>query len=117
MASTANTVFALTGIMHFLVSVSSIMMVCGCHTVVVGGLAYGGTFVPSILLVNRINKTKSLCMTISASCVCTAISFLGGIWMRAISNPIYEDILFISFIHGIIIPGVVSSAIEVIRQH
>lgn len=115
-SSTASIVFASTGILHFLISIGSMVMSCDCVSTLFSGMVYGGLFVPAILLINWMQKAKKSTMVISlVSTTSITLSFAGAIGVKMVYDVCHERLLFMAFIHGFVVPGMIASGIQLVK--
>jgi len=119
----ASMIFAVINILHFSVNVISLAVASECHLTLFAGLSCGCIYVPTVLLLlklyNRIcvNNTKLAKVTLGIATILS--SFVIGCATYGINklNAICpERLLFMAYIHGVIIPGVIVSCASIVKS-
>lgn len=106
---TSSIIFAVTGIIHFLINVGVLVASCDCPLTLFAGMAYGGLFVPAVLVLNKKRSKITTCIILS---LCGCLSFAGAAGIRMLYILCYERLLFMSFIHGFVVPGMIVSGTQ-----
>lgn len=92
-----------------MISIGALVASCDCHLTLFAGMAYGGLIVPAVLV---IYKKRSPIATIIIIILCVCMAFAGAVGVRMLVGMCYERLLFMSFIHGFVVPGMIMSGIQ-----
>lgn len=112
---TASIIFTVTSTIHFLINVGVLVASCECLSTLFAGMVYGGLFVPAVLLVHKKKQSKTLSGIICGLSCC--FSFLGAFGVRMLDNMCHERLVYMSFIHGFVVPGMVVSGFTIINSN
>mgnify|MGYP003390018487 len=108
----SSIIFTITGIIHFLISVGALVSACDCPLTLLAGMVYGGCFVPFVVVINSPRPVKETTVIMIFCCVCV---FVGGFMLRFVDILCNERLLFMGFVHGFVVPGIILSIIKFIQ--
>lgn len=122
LTDTPAVIFTVMGILHFIVSVSSLFIAAECPTTLVIGMLFGGIFVPNVLIVLKIYNSLcvkhinlaigSLIFLVSILSIITGFCAFG---LHRLNTICPDKLMFMAFIHGIIIPGIIVSCANMVN--
>lgn len=123
LTQTPTVIFTVMGLLHFLVSVLSLFVSSECPLTLLVGLSFGGIFVPTVLiflkLYNRL-YVKNVSLAVGSLIIGITLSaFIIGCFafgIRILNTLCHERLLFMAFVHGIIIPGVIVTCASMTRM-
>lgn len=107
---TASIIFAVTSMIHFLINISVLVASCECLSTLIAGMVYGSLFVPAVLLIRKKNQSKTMSIMICGVSCC--LSFIGAFGVRILDNLCHEQLVYMSFIHGFVVPGMIVSGVR-----
>ena len=98
------------------------MMTCDCPYTVLSGMMYGVIFLPEVLLLIKIyeytyqkTKLKALCILFVSGVAMILITLCFAVGVKTLNDLCPDKLLFMSFVHGVIIPCVITSFLSILN--
>ena len=114
--NTTTVVFSISNLLHFTISIGAMFLMASNGATLVACMGYGATLVPVILGFHMIQKRFS-----SAWIVLYAILAVGGnfgaiVALNLLTAAYPDNLAFMAFIHGFIVPGNTIAVAELIKS-